>query len=148
MREPARLNAELGMRGAAGLHVLMGGMLLSAFVHPWFYVLAAYDAVGGTLFAPPEAILGRSLWWLGLLNLASGYLTGAALGAVAIARRGRKTLAPQVLLMPVYWLLISFAAYRAAWQFAIAPFFWEKTEHNGRAPAHLRSLEGVQTERA
>ncbi len=131
-----------------GLHVLMGGMLLSAFVHPWFYVLAAYDAVGGTLFAPPEAVIGRSLWWLGLVNLVSGYLTGAALGAVAITRRGRKGLAPQVLLMPVYWLLISFAAYRAAWQFAIAPFFWEKTEHNGPPPTRVRPMEDVQTERA
>jgi hypothetical protein len=32
--------------------------------------------------------------------------------------------------MPVYWLLISAAAYRAIWQFATARRFeWEKTEH-------------------
>ena len=112
--------------------------LLSAFVHPWFYILAAYDAVWGTLFAPPEAVIGRSLWWLGLLNLICGYLTGAALGAVAIIRRKRTSLAPQILLMPIYWLFISLAANRAAWQFATAPFYWEKTEHKGRALTPLR----------
>lgn len=31
--------------------------------------------------------------------------------------------------MPLYWLLISAAAYRALWQYATAPFKWEKTEH-------------------
>ncbi len=39
---------------------------------------------------------------------------------------------PQIPLMPLYWLLISAAAYRALWQFMTARFVWEKTEH-GRA---------------
>jgi hypothetical protein len=33
------------------------------------------------------------------------------------------------LLMPVYWLLISVAAYRAVYQFARNPYLWEKTVH-------------------
>jgi len=31
--------------------------------------------------------------------------------------------------MPAYWLLISFAAYRALLQLINRPFYWEKTEH-------------------
>jgi hypothetical protein len=31
--------------------------------------------------------------------------------------------------MPLYWLLISGAAYRAIWQFMTDRFAWEKTEH-------------------
>jgi glycosyltransferase XagB len=31
--------------------------------------------------------------------------------------------------MPLYWLLVSAAAYRALWQFMTARFEWEKTEH-------------------
>jgi glycosyltransferase XagB len=31
--------------------------------------------------------------------------------------------------MPLYWLLISAAAYRALWQFLTARFTWEKTDH-------------------
>ena len=31
--------------------------------------------------------------------------------------------------MPLYWLLISGAAYRAIWQFMTDRFGWEKTEH-------------------
>ncbi len=36
-------------------------------------------------------------------------------------------------LMPVYWLGISFAAYRALVQLVSAPYYWEKTEHFARA---------------
>jgi hypothetical protein len=31
--------------------------------------------------------------------------------------------------MPLCWLLVSAAAYRALWQLATDPYFWEKTEH-------------------
>jgi hypothetical protein len=48
---------------------------------------------------------------------------------LALKRHGARELLSQVPLMPVYWLLISGAAYRAAWQFATDPFTWEKTAH-------------------
>ena len=36
------------------------------------------------------------------------------------------------LMMPFYWLAISFAAHRALWQLVWDPYYWEKTEHSGR----------------
>jgi hypothetical protein len=44
-------------------------------------------------------------------------------------RRGHFNLVKQIPLMPLYWLAISVAAYRALWQFVTARFHWEKTEH-------------------
>ncbi len=132
LREPPRTMHELGPKGFLGLVVLMGGMLLSALVHPWFYVLFAHDLVTGTLTSAPADPAARLLWQLGLFNLVMGYVTGAALGAVAAVRRGAGGLAGHVLLMPFYWLLISYAAYRGLWQLAVAPFLWEKTEHRAR----------------
>ena len=50
--------------------------------------------------------------------------------------------------MQEFWpqlLLISAAAYRALWQFATAPFKWEKTEHgeqNARCALRLRRITG------
>jgi glycosyltransferase XagB len=41
-------------------------------------------------------------------------------------------------LMPVYWLLISAASYRAAWQLFRQPYLWEKTEHRARPPGTSR----------
>ena len=63
------------------------------------------------------------------VNLALGYLSSILVSMVSVWRRGRKGLAMFALLLPVYWLLISLAAYRAAWQFVRDPYLWEKTEH-------------------
>lgn len=132
MREPRRLWRELGAKRFLGFQVLMGGLILSALVHPWFYVLLAFDAWQGRLLDVSSTMLGQTLLWVGGLNLIAGYVSAIALGSVAAARRGRRRLAVHALLMPFYWLAISFAAYRALWQLAIAPYYWEKTEHSAR----------------
>jgi len=52
-----------------------------------------------------------------------------AVGFLSVRNRGYRDLFAHVLLMPLYWLLISVAAYRAIWQFGSARYSWEKTEH-------------------
>jgi hypothetical protein len=47
-------------------------------------------------------------------------------------------LALTALAMPVYWLPISLAAYRAAFQLVRAPYLWEKTRHGAADPAPQR----------
>ena len=56
-----------------------------------------------------------------------------ALAGIAAWRRGLTRLTWHVALMPLYWLLVSAAAYRALWQFVTVPFKWEKTEHGAAA---------------
>ncbi len=131
-REPLRAARELGLFGFAGLHIVMGGLLLSALVHPWFYALLAFDGIFGVL-SEAEYALPPLFWWIGILNLVSGYATGVGLGCVAVVQRGRWRLAASALFMPLYWLLISAAAYRAVGQLVTAPYRWEKTEHKARS---------------
>ncbi|MCC7251515.1 glycosyltransferase [Hyphomicrobium sp.] len=133
MRDPLRTMRDLGWLQFFGLQVLMGGLVLSALVHPWFYVVAIAEAAYGPLGAPYHHALSSVVTVLGLTNLVLGYVTGVALGCVAVAGRGRHRLAVSALLMPVYWLLISLAAYRALFQLAHAPYRWEKTQHRPRA---------------
>lgn len=133
MRNPARTARDLGWRQFAGLQVLMGGLILSALVHPWFYVVAAAELAAGPLTTLGSSALAHTLWIVTTLNLLLGYATGVALGCVAVVARDRRGLALWALLMPVYWLLISFAAYRAMLQLATQPYRWEKTQHRPRA---------------
>jgi glycosyltransferase XagB len=65
-------------------------------------------------------------------NLIAGYVLAVVLGVAAVLNRQHPHLAWHGLLMPLYWLLISFAAYRALWQLVSAPFWWEKTNHRPR----------------
>ena len=134
MRNPAETARDLGWLRFLGLQVLMGGLILSALVHPWFYIVAVTEAVYG----PLRTLLNHHplsdlVTALGIVNLVLGYVSGVALGCVAVIGRGRAGLAVWALLMPVYWLLISLAAYRALGQLVTAPYRWEKTQHRPRA---------------
>jgi cellulose synthase/poly-beta-1,6-N-acetylglucosamine synthase-like glycosyltransferase len=128
-RQPWRLGAELGLRGALGFHVLMGGLVFLALMHPLFYVALAYHAASGQLWAPAETTAGAAFWVVAWVNLAAGYLTSMVLGAACVWRRGQPGLMWSVLSMPLCWLLVSAAAYRALYQLVTDPYLWEKTEH-------------------
>ena len=129
MRDPAALWRELGPRGFLAFQIMVAGTVLSALAHPWFYAFAGFDLATRGLLGLPESPLGWPFWLIACFNLSMGYLASMALGALALRRRGYAGLLRQIPLMPVYWLLISAAAYRALWQFAFARFEWEKTEH-------------------
>lgn len=130
MRRPMTTARELGWFRFLGVQVLMGGLILSALVHPWFYAAVVWAALAGpnAAFAfdlsSPVAIVGLS-------NLVLGYVTGIALGAVAAGRK-RRNLIRASLGMPIYWMLISLAAYRALFHLIHKPYRWEKTPHRPR----------------
>jgi cellulose synthase/poly-beta-1,6-N-acetylglucosamine synthase-like glycosyltransferase len=128
-RQPWRLSADLGLRGALGLNVLMGALILSALVHPLFYLLLCYHILTGQLFVAADTLAGAGLWTVAWVNLAAGYLTSILVGALSVWRRGRRSLALSALFMPLGWLLVSAAAYRALYQLVTAPYLWEKTQH-------------------
>lgn len=129
LRSPVKLRRELGAVGFLAFQVMIGGTVLSALVHPWVYVLLAFDVARGEFLARPDSRLALPLWVLAIGNLIVGYAAAMGLGYLAVRRRGLKALLRQVALMPFYWFLVSAAAYRAVWQFLTAPFTWEKTEH-------------------
>ena len=49
-----------------------------------------------------------------------------------------------LLLMPLYWLLLSLAAWRALFQLLRDPYRWEKTEHGLARTSRLPSHNGVR----
>ena len=135
MRRPSALWRALGLSGFLAFQAMVGGTILSALVHPWFYALLTAELLGGSFLALPSGLLGLPFWSLAWFVLVAGYGAAMALAGIAVRRRGLKDLSWQVALMPLYWLLVSAAAYRALWQFATAPFKWEKTEHGGPSRA-------------
>ncbi|HSA67950.1 MAG TPA: glycosyltransferase family 2 protein [Methyloceanibacter sp.] len=106
MRQPARLWRELGPAGFLGFQVMIGGTVLSALVHPWFYALAAFDIANGAFLTPPAGWLGLPFWLFASLGLGVGYLASMLLGVLALKSRSARDLLSQVPLMPFYWLLI------------------------------------------
>jgi glycosyltransferase XagB len=125
MRRPLRLWQDLGARRFAGFQVTIGAMILSMLVHPWFYVLAAMHVGGGWRLVPQSDLL----WWVCGSNLAVGYGAATLLMTTTAGRSGVSRRLLSVVWLPVYWLAISFAAYRAVIDLIVRPFYWEKTTH-------------------
>jgi cellulose synthase/poly-beta-1,6-N-acetylglucosamine synthase-like glycosyltransferase len=128
-RSLRRLHRDLGVRAALGFHVLMGGLVVSALVHPLFHALLVGYWLAGELLVPAETMTGTVLWIVACINLGLSYLASILVSMVSVWRRGRRGLAMSALFLPFYWLLMSVAAYRALYQLVRDPYLWEKTKH-------------------
>ncbi|MBY0224253.1 MAG: glycosyltransferase [Hyphomicrobium sp.] len=136
LREPARLLSDLGLGGFIGFNVLMGGVILSALVHPLVYVYAFWKLGTGDLSLWPPQGWQAIIWWSGVANLAFAYTVAIVLAFLAVWRRHGVRLAARAVLMPLYWMMISAAAYRAIVDLIRSPFHWRKTEHAARSSAN------------
>lgn len=130
MRQPIRLLHELRLAGFLSFQLMVGGNVLAALVHPLFIAGLIYLLAGG---APMWRGDGAAIATLAALYGASaviiGYLTSAFLGWLGLYRRGLLGTSWVLLMTPLHWPLLSLAAWRALYQFVIAPHSWEKTQH-------------------
>jgi len=143
MRHPVRLWREMGAKGFFALQLLIGGSLLSALVHPIFMWFVVFDAWTGELFTAGETLEHSFRKVLALVVLCVGYFGTVALGFAGLRRRQMTGLSWVLLTVPIYWLFLSYAAWRALLQILHAPYKWEKTQH-GLARSSLRTARQQQ----
>ncbi|MBC8051011.1 MAG: glycosyltransferase [Chitinophagales bacterium] len=129
MRRPVRAWRELGWRGFIAFQGHFASVILSALAHPLVYVLLIADGVNGHVLRAPESFLGEQFMLLAAFNFAAGYFCTLGLGLATLKARGLSKLIPHLVFVPLYWMLISVAAYRALYQLITAPFHWDKTDH-------------------
>lgn len=117
--------AGLGIRGSLALVATLAGSLGLALVHP-----ACLLGLAGAL------ALGHPPAWAGAVAVVAiaGHVGTALHLMEGLRRAGQLRLAPCLVLLPLWWLLIGMAAWRAVWQLYRRPFHWEKTMHGLGAP--------------
>lgn len=126
-RRPARLFQKLGLRGCMAVQLFLGGAVWSALVNPLLWVIFVASCVA----RPMEPSL---LDMLARISGAAVVLANGLLVMLSFIHEGRRRKPGWVLFAvtyPLYWILISAAAYRALWQLLRDPFLWEKTPHGG-----------------
>jgi cellulose synthase/poly-beta-1,6-N-acetylglucosamine synthase-like glycosyltransferase len=124
IRAPRRLVRELGVGGFLAVQLVVGGSVLASLVHPLLIVSVLMSfTIGSPVWtgALTAALFGTTIF--------SGYVISVLLGAIGLSRRGLMPYAWVLLLMPLHWLLLSLAAWRALYQLLHSPYGWEKTEH-------------------
>jgi cellulose synthase/poly-beta-1,6-N-acetylglucosamine synthase-like glycosyltransferase len=128
-RRPRSLLREGGLRGVFGFLFLIAGTPVTFLAVPIMWLLSLLwflGLPGGTeiahFFPHPFATIC-------LVGFIAGNVLMIALNLLAVVRRRIYGLALWALVAPFYWLLHSWAAWRALVQLVHKPFYWEKTPH-------------------
>lgn len=127
-RQPAQALRELGPARFAGAVAITFGTVATALGYPVFTAVALAGLIEGSLLRAETPVttawsaVGFTLFFYGLLALILP-------AAVALARRRWWRLLPFVPLMPLYYALVSAAAWRALVELVLDPSRWHKTEH-------------------
>ncbi len=127
MRRPRQLLRDLGSAGAVTVQLVIGGNVLAALAHPIFVVGIAYalltrPALFGTKNISADALLFAA-------TFISGYIASIVPSVIGLHRRRLLRNVWALGFVPVHWLLLSLAAWRALYQLVRDPHRWEKTDH-------------------
>jgi cellulose synthase/poly-beta-1,6-N-acetylglucosamine synthase-like glycosyltransferase len=140
MREPALARREMGLAAFVVFHLLIGGMLISSLAHPAILLFLGISAVA-MMRNPAEdiALLDGILFGIDAINIFGSYATFLALGASVMIEHEKRLVGWRWVATPLYWMMVSYAAWRAALELKTKPFFWNKTPHQPR-----RSADGAE----
>ena len=128
MRQPRQLYRKIGKDRFFSFHIMIGSMLLSTLVHPLYFVTFALTAWDIAMYGSQNGTLFFVLLALNTINLLLGYSGVMLLGRIWAGKRygfGWR----EILEMPLYWLMMTPAAWRALYQLMRDPHHWEKTDH-------------------
>ncbi|HET9692729.1 MAG TPA: glycosyltransferase [Acidimicrobiales bacterium] len=140
LRRPSRVRAELGWVGFAHVVLFVLGTPLLAALNPLFWLMTLLWFLGHPhvikeVFPGPLFYTGTLVWVFG--NFLVAYLT-----ILTTRLSGRVELLWAAVLVPLYWVMMSMAAAKAAYQLIVTPTFWEKTTHGLHLPHHATAGGG------
>jgi len=126
MRHPLQLLRQTGFKGFVSFNLTMG----SAFVllmNPIFWALTTIYVL--TQWGFIESIFPSLVFYAASLMLFVGNFIFIYLNVAGSLQRGEFGLTRTAMLSPLYWGLMSYAAWKGFIQLFTNPFYWEKTEH-------------------
>jgi glycosyltransferase XagB len=126
-RHPASLVKVAGLRQTLGFMLLIAGTPIT-----FLLVLPLYAIFTASMLFPSHVysqLFPGWVLWLSMVNLIAGNSLMIYICMMGAFKRGRYELVGWALLNPLYWILHSIASYKALWQLATRPHYWEKTAH-------------------
>ncbi len=131
MRHPLRMLNQIGLKSFLSFQLVVGGTFIF-LLNPIFWALTTlffFTQAGFIQQLFPSFVFYAAAFQLFVGNFVFMYLNVA--GSV---QRGYFDLAKYALLSPLYWGLMSIAAWKGFLQLFYAPFYWEKTVHGLDTP--------------
>jgi cellulose synthase/poly-beta-1,6-N-acetylglucosamine synthase-like glycosyltransferase len=128
MRQPSRYFREKRLREFLSLQLIIGGKQAVLFINPLMWILLIlYIALCPvdlyrTLFPTP-------VLYMGSLCLVFGNFFYTYTHLIGCMKLTRYNLIRWAFFIPIYWFMMSCAAFLALFQLIFKPHYWEKTKH-------------------
>ncbi|MBV9170882.1 MAG: glycosyltransferase [Chloroflexi bacterium] len=127
MRNPVQLWRSIGPRAFISFQFMVGGTVASLLLNPIFWGLTALWFATRAHYI--QEIFPTPILYLGTLALFFGNFAFVYLTVAGCLQRRHYHLVFFALLTPIYWALMSIAAWKGFVQLFYAPSYWEKTRH-------------------
>lgn len=130
MRKPGRLAKEMGGPAFLVFQILVGGMLLSALSHP--VVIGFITYLTWLMLHNSTSTHDWLAFWLfsgDIINVFGSYAVFISLGRNRMTIWEKRAVGWRWVFVPIYWLFMSLAAWKALLELRTHPFSWNKTPH-------------------
>jgi cellulose synthase/poly-beta-1,6-N-acetylglucosamine synthase-like glycosyltransferase len=131
MRRPLNLFKQNKIIGFLSLQIIIAGMLVAALAHPFAYLFISHSIYTGVTYGTGAITnTDKFLFFIDVFNLFGSYFIFFLAGWRAFIPLEKRDIKKKWLLMlPFYWLLMSWAGWRAITQLPNQAHKWEKTPH-------------------
>lgn len=128
----------------AAFQFIVGGKILSMFINPLMWCITiAYFALRPWAGEFIESFFPSTILYIGVFSFVFGNFLYLYYYMIACAKRGHYDLIKYVYVVPFYWLMMSFASWRAVYEMIVKPHYWAKTLHG----LHLTNAKAAQQSR-
>ncbi len=110
--------------------LIVGGKILSLFINPLMWLTTIlYFVLRARIGAYVDTFFPSPVLYLGVFSLVFGNFLYLYYYMVGCAKRGYDGLIKYIFLVPLYWLGMSVAAWKAMYEIIVKPHYWSKTVH-------------------
>jgi cellulose synthase/poly-beta-1,6-N-acetylglucosamine synthase-like glycosyltransferase len=130
MRNPGSFSRDLKNPHLFTFQLIVGGKIMSMFINPIFWLMTIlYFSFRPTLGPFLESLFPGPLLYIGVFSALIGNFLYFYYYMLGCARRGYYDLIKFGFLVPLYWLMMSVAAWIAVYTIITRPHYWFKTKH-------------------
>ncbi|KQW31832.1 glycosyl transferase [Rhizobium sp. Root274] len=131
MRQPLRTGRDMGWLSFLVFQLLVGGMLVAALSHPGMLIFVTLSILSLLKIpAPQPGLFTTIMLGIDIVNIVGSYTIFFALGATPMTDREKQGMGWKWMMIPVYWMSVSLAAWKAVVELRLRPFYWNKTPHS------------------
>lgn len=130
MRHPQEFSTGANNSKFLIFQLVVGGKIISTIINPFLWILTiSYFAFRSTVGPAIEFLYPAPVLYIAVSSLIFGNFLYAYYYMVASARIHNEELIKYLFLIPLYWLMMSLAVWKALIQLIFKPHYWEKTIH-------------------